>query len=324
MTEQSIGPADNPIAPSPGRMKRILNWMRVHKWKTALLLVGACVLFELLTLPCVEVYRLKSENPSETALMRQRIREAEDDRKPLRIVRQWIPLSRLPKHVIDAIIVAEDGTFFEHGGIDWFEVQESFEKNMEEGRPARGASTITQQLAKNLFLSTSKDPIRKLKEIAITLMMERVLSKQRILELYVNIVEWGRGIFGIEAAARTYFGKSASALTIDEATRLAAVIPSPLRHTPNSDSRYILRRKAIVLDRMSSRGWLHDSSGSGADSVQPHQQMPADSTPPPPAPGTTAPGTTAADSTAADTTATDTTATDQGSGDGLQGRQSPN
>ena len=212
---------------------------------------GICT-FEILTLPFVGVYRLKSENPSETALMRQRLREAEDDGKPLKIVRQWIPLSRLPKHVIDAIIVAEDGTFFEHGGIDWFEVQESFEKNMEEGRPARGASTITQQLAKNLFLSTSKDPIRKLKEVAITLMMERFLSKSRILELYVNIVEWGRGVFGIEAAARTYFGKSASALTLDEATRLAAVIPSPLRHMPNSDSRYVLRRKAIVLDRMLS------------------------------------------------------------------------
>ena len=304
MTEQPVGPADNPTAPSPGRMKRILNWMRAHKWKAALFLVVAYLLFELLTLPFVGVYRLKSENPPETAVMRQRLREAEDDGKPLKIVRQWVPLSRLPKHVIDAIIVAEDGTFFEHGGIDWFEVQESFEKNLEEGRPARGASTITQQLAKNLFLSTSKDPIRKLKEVAITLMMERLLSKHRILELYVNIVEWGRGIFGIEAAARTYFGKSASALTLDEATRLAAVIPSPLRHMPNSDSRYVLRRKAIVLERMSSRNWLHDSSGSTTDSVQPHQQMPSDSTPArPPVP--------------------DTTATDQGSGDGLQGRQSP-
>jgi len=290
--------------------------MHAHKWKTAVLLVGAFVLFEFLTLPFVGVYRLRSENPSESALMRQRLNEAEDDGKPLKIVRQWIPLSRLPKHVVDAIIVAEDGTFFEHGGIDWFEVQESFEKNLEEGRPARGASTITQQLAKNLFLSTSKDPIRKLKEVVITLMMERVLSKQRILELYVNIVEWGRGIFGIEAAARTYFGKPASALSLDEATRLAAVIPSPLRHMPNSDSRYVLRRKAIVLDRMSSRNWLRDARGSAADSAKPLQQMPADvdseqplqqmpagSAPPPTAP--------------------DTTATDQGRGDGLQGRQSP-
>ncbi len=304
MTEQTVGPADDPTEPSSGRMQRILNWMRAHKWKTALLVVAACVFLELLTLPYLGVYRLRSDNPSETALMRQRLREAEDDGKPLKIVRQWVPLSRLPKHVIDAVIVAEDGTFFEHGGIDWFEVQESFEKNLEEGKPARGASTITQQLAKNLFLSTSKDPVRKLKEVAITLMMERLLSKQRILELYVNIVEWGRGIFGIEAAARTYFGKPASALTLDEATRLAAVIPSPLRHMPNIDSRYVLRRKAIVLDRMSSRHWLHDSSGASADSVMPHQHIPADSTPPPqPVP--------------------DTIATDQGSGDGLQRRQSP-
>lgn len=303
MTAQPVGQPDNATPPSFGRMVRILEWMRAHKWKTAFLLIGACVLFELLTLPFVGVYRLKSENPSETALMRQRLREAEESGKPMKIVRQWIPLSKLPKHVTDAIIVAEDGTFFEHGGIDWFEVQESFEKNLEEGRPARGASTITQQLAKNLFLSTSKDPVRKLKEVAITVMMERILSKQRILELYVNIVEWGRGIFGIEAAARTYFGKSASALTIDEATRLAAVIPSPLRHAPNNDSRYVLRRKAIVLDRMSSRRWLQASPGSDADSIQSHQHTPADSVPQPPVP--------------------DTTATDQGSEDGLQGRQSP-
>ena len=171
----------------------------------------------------------------------------------MKIVQQWIPLCRLPQHVIDAMVVAEDGTFFEHGGIDWFEVQESIEKNLEEGRAARGASTITQQLAKNLYLSTSKDPMRKLKEVIITLLLERTLNKQRILEIYLNIIEWGRGIFGIEAAARTYFGKSRPRLTLEEATRLAAVIPSPLRHRPDADTRYVLRRKAIVLSRMAAR-----------------------------------------------------------------------
>jgi monofunctional biosynthetic peptidoglycan transglycosylase len=201
--------------------------------------------------------------------MRQRMREAESEGKPLKIVQQWIPLSRVPRHVVNAIIVAEDGTFFEHGGIDWFEVQESVEKNLQEGRAARGASTITQQLAKNLYLSTSKDPVRKLKEVAITLMMEHALTKQRILELYVNIVEWGRGIFGIEAAAHAYFGKSASALTIDDAARLAAVIPSPLRHQPNTDSRYVVRRMGIVLGRMSARNWLPGAPAGATDSVRP-------------------------------------------------------
>jgi len=284
--------------------------MRAHKVKTVFLLIAAFVLFEVLTLPYYGVYRLKSENPTESALMRQRLREAEDDGKPLKITQRWIPLSRIPRHVINAIIVAEDGTFYEHGGIDWFEVQESFEKNLEEGRPARGASTITQQLAKNLFLSTSKDPVRKLKEVAITLMMERMLTKQRVLEIYLNIIEWGRGVFGIEAAARAYFGKSASALTIDEASRLAAVIPSPLRHQPNVDSRYVMRRKGIVLGRMSSRNWLDhlkpEVQPDSSTDVKPRTEEPPQQ--PSPEPVLPAP---------------DSTVTDQGSEDGFQGRQTP-
>lgn len=311
MTDQPVVPPEVTPAPFPGRAQRVLAWARAHKWKTAFLLLGAVILFEIVTLPYYGIYRLKTENPAETALMRQRLREAEDEGKPLKITQRWIPLARVPRHVINAIIVAEDGTFYEHGGIDWFEVQESFEKNLEEGRPARGASTITQQLAKNLFLSTSKDPVRKLKEVVITVMMEKMLTKQRILELYLNIIEWGRGIFGIETAARVYFGKSASGLTIDEAARLAAVIPSPLRHQPNVDSRYVLRRKAIVLDRMSSRRWLSGLKETDADSAAgsvprsdaPLQQPPVESQLPVGAP--------------------DSAATEQGSGDGLQGRQSP-
>lgn len=206
--------------------------------------------------------------------MRQRVGEAEDEGKPLKIVQTWIPISRLPRHVLDAIVVAEDGTFYEHGGIDWFEVQESVERNLEEGRAARGASTITQQLAKNLFLSTSKDPIRKLKEVVITLLMEGQLSKRRILELYVNLIEWGRGVFGIEVAARTYFGKSASALSLEEATRLAAVIPSPLRHRPDVDSRYVLRRKAIVLNRMAARRQIITTTTEEEDTSRSREQSP--------------------------------------------------
>jgi monofunctional glycosyltransferase len=309
LTEQPVVSLHTETEPSPSRLQRIIAWARAHKWKTALLLIGAFILFEILTLPYYGVYRLKTENPTESALMRQRLDEAEDEGKPLKITQRWIPLSRVPRHVINAIIVAEDGTFYEHGGIDWFEVQESFEKNLAEGRPARGASTITQQLAKNLFLSTSKDPIRKLKEVAITLMMERVLTKQRILELYLNIIEWGRGIFGIEAASRTYFGKSTSALTIDEATRLAAVIPSPLRHQPNVDSRYVVRRKAIVLGRMSSRNWLDHLSAGQKDSTAALTPR-ADDQPSQPSTAPTQP-------------LPDTTATDQRSEDGLQGRQTP-
>jgi monofunctional biosynthetic peptidoglycan transglycosylase len=240
-------------------------------------LLGAFLLYELLTIPFITILSLNSTNPTQTALMRQRMREAAAEEKPLKIVQTWIPLSRVPSYVLDAIVVAEDGTFYEHGGIDWFEVQESIEKNLDEGRAARGASTITQQLAKNLFLSTSKDPVRKLREAAITLLMEQTLSKRRILELYVNLIEWGRGVFGIEAASRAFFGKSASGLTLDEGTRLAAVIPSPLRHRPDANSRYVLRRKAIVLGRMSARRQIPATTEEEEQSRSPEQAPVGDS-----------------------------------------------
>jgi monofunctional biosynthetic peptidoglycan transglycosylase len=229
--------------------------MKNHKLKTVLFGFLFFILIEILTIPYFSIARVKTENPVETALMRQRIREAEDEGKALSIKQRWIPLARIPKHVVDAVIVAEDGTFYTHGGIDWFEVQQSLEKNLDKRRTVRGASTITQQLAKNLYLSTSKDPVRKFREVLITMLLEHELSKNRILEIYLNVIEWGRGIFGIEAAAQTYFGKSASGLTLEEATRLAAVIPSPLRHRPDVDSRYVMRRKQIVLRRMSARNF---------------------------------------------------------------------
>jgi monofunctional biosynthetic peptidoglycan transglycosylase len=220
---------------------------------TAVLVVGGFIAVEAATLPWLAVRALKTENPGQTALMRQRIREAEQSGKKLRIAQSWVPLAKIAPDLIEAVIVAEDGTFRSHGGVDWFEIRESIQKNVREFRAARGASTITQQLAKNLYLSTSKDPLRKARELAITLLLEQSLSKDRILEIYLNVIEWGRGIFGVEAASREYFGKPASALSLDECLRLAAVIPSPLRHAPNQDTRYVLRRAEIVRRRLDAR-----------------------------------------------------------------------
>jgi monofunctional biosynthetic peptidoglycan transglycosylase len=250
--------------------------MRRHPVLTGICLLLGYVIIELTTIPYFGIWRLRSENPPETALMRQRIDEAKREGEPLRLAHEWIPLNRIPRHVVDAIIVAEDGTFFTHGGVDWFEVQESVRKDFEKGRVVRGASTITQQLAKNLFLSTSKDPIRKLKELLIALLMEQALTKQRILELYLNEIEWGRGIFGIEAASETYFGRSAASLSLDEAARLAAVIPSPLVHRPDTESRYVTRRKMIVLGRMAARKMLagEQRPDSGIELENPIDQIP--------------------------------------------------
>lgn len=187
-------------------------------------------------------------------MMRQRVAEAHAQGTSLEVTHQWVSFSQVPKSVRLAIVVAEDGMFYSHTGIDWHEVWESVKVNVEQKRIVRGASTITQQVAKNLYLSTSKTPMRKFKELIITLLLESQLSKRRILEIYLNLIEWGRGVFGIEAAARKYFGISAKHLTRDQAARLAAVIPSPLRYQPNSNSEYVLEKKRLLLRRMAARG----------------------------------------------------------------------
>ncbi|HLP16280.1 MAG TPA: monofunctional biosynthetic peptidoglycan transglycosylase [Bacteroidota bacterium] len=233
----------------------VLAWIRAHKMKTAAYAVLALVLSQYVMLPNNSLQDLRKENPGRTALMRQRESEAEAEGKPFSIQQQWVPISRISPHLVHAVITSEDGTFYEHAGIDWYELEESIEKNIEKGKPARGGSTITQQLSKNLFFSTSKSYGRKAKELIVALRMERQLSKKRILEIYLNIIEWGPGIFGAEAASRRYFGKPASQLSREEAACLAAVIPSPLKHAPNAGSAYVARRSSLILYRMASRGY---------------------------------------------------------------------
>lgn len=186
--------------------------------------------------------------------MKAAAERAKDEGKPFHLVQHWVPLKSIPQDAVDAVVVAEDGTFWQNEGFDWYEFRESVEKNWEEGKAARGASTITQQLVKNLYLSSSKNPLRKLKEWALTWYMSRQLSKSRIIELYLNVIEWGNGVYGIEAASRVYFGKPAAALSREECARLAATIPSPLRHRADMDTKYVLRRSQIILERMNARG----------------------------------------------------------------------
>jgi monofunctional biosynthetic peptidoglycan transglycosylase len=236
-------------------MPKYASWIASNKLKTIAIIIGSIMIFEYLALPNNSIRYYEKHNPVRTALMQQRMNEAEARDVSYSIKNNWVPMSRISKHLINAVIVAEDGSFYDHEGVDWFEVEESIRKNIEKGRAARGGSTISQQLAKNLYLSTSKNPLRKFKELIITLRMERYLSKRRILELYVNCIEWGDGIFGAEAAARKYFGKPASQLSRDEAAQLAAVIPSPLKYRPDVPSRYVTRRSSLILARMEARGY---------------------------------------------------------------------
>lgn len=215
-----------------------------------------------------EIEKLKYENPKITALMKQRMNEAKRKGKPYRINQVWIPLSRVSPYLIDAVIVSEDASFFSHQGIDWYEVKESIKKNFERGKIVRGASTITMQVAKNLFLSTSRNPLRKFVEVLIALRMEQKLSKRRILEIYLNIVELGDGIFGVESASRRYFGKSASELTLEESARLVSIIPSPLRYTPNSSKKFVNWRTKLILNRLLAREKIKAGFSNESGSIE--------------------------------------------------------
>jgi monofunctional glycosyltransferase len=174
-----------------------------------------------------------------------------------------VPYNQISTNLRRAVLVAEDAAFFDHDGIDLKELRASLEANWEEGRFTRGASTITQQLAKNLYLSPSRDPVRKLKELLITRRLEAALTKRRILEIYLNVIEWGDGVFGAEAAARTYFGRQASTLTPDEAALLAGAIINPREHNPARPTARLLRRQQIIARRMGIKPPAAETQPSG-------------------------------------------------------------
>ena len=201
-----------------------------------------------------DVSKLKKENPKKTSFMEYREKEYRAKGKKIKIQSRWVPLGAISPFLIKAVLIAEDDKFWSHHGFDKEAIQKAFEKNLETGKFKFGGSTISQQLTKNLYLTPAKNPVRKLKEAMITWRMERTLSKRRILELYLNVVEWGEGIFGAEAASRRHFGKPASALTAEEAAKLAAALPNPRRYRVDGSSKYVERRAKIIYAIMVRRG----------------------------------------------------------------------
>ncbi len=222
------------------------HWSR---WIAGAIGVGfASLAWLYLTLPDVRV--LATTNPDTTAFIEIRRDQAHDAGRSFTLRRRWVPYNRISNHLKRAVIVAEDSAFFEHEGLDYQQIRESIEDSLEDGGAIRGASTITQQLAKNLYLSESRNPTRKLKELILTRRLETALSKRRIFEIYLNSIEWGDGIFGCEAAARAYFGKSAADLGPSEAALMAGAIINPRVHSPGKPTRRLLRRQQIILGRM--------------------------------------------------------------------------
>lgn len=201
-----------------------------------------------------DVTRLKRESPKKTSFMEYREEEWRKKGKNLRIQQKWVRLSNVSPFLIKAVVIAEDDKFWSHKGFDVDAMQKALEKDIETGKFKFGGSTISQQLAKNLYLTPSKNPVRKLKEAILTWRIEKNLSKRRILELYLNVVEWGEGLFGIEAASQRYYGKPARFLTAEEASRLAAILPNPRRYKVSGTSRYVARRAQVIYNIMVRRG----------------------------------------------------------------------
>ncbi|MEX5215557.1 MAG: monofunctional biosynthetic peptidoglycan transglycosylase [Nitrospiraceae bacterium] len=211
----------------------------------ATILVG---FYWLITFP--DVRALRTANPHTTALMDARSTQARAAGQHSVPRWTWVPLARISTHLQRAVIAAEDAQFFSHEGFDWEGVKEAAIKNLEAGKVVHGGSTITQQLAKNLYLSSERSLLRKAREALITRSLEHHLSKRRILELYLNVAEWGRGVYGAEAAAQHHFRKSALELTEEEAATLAAILPSPRRYDPLRITRHVAARQRTILRNM--------------------------------------------------------------------------
>ncbi|RXK82304.1 monofunctional biosynthetic peptidoglycan transglycosylase [Chlorobaculum sp. 24CR] len=201
-----------------------------------------------------DVSRLAHTNPGKTAFMEYRQAEWRSEGRDKTIEQRWVPLKKVSSSLIKAVLISEDNNFWHHEGFDFKAIEGALEKNIEAGEFKFGASTISQQLAKNLYLSPSKNPLRKIKEAILTWRIEQTLSKRRILELYVNVAEWGDGIFGIDAAARHYYGVRASQLTASQSARLAAALPNPVLYKPTGSSRFVKARAKHIYAIMLRRG----------------------------------------------------------------------
>ena len=227
-------------------MKTLRRWAG---W-AILLFLGLILLYQLWIF--LHIIWWKYYNPSNSAFMEDRLVVLHEKNPDAKLRHNWIPYDKISLNLKRALVPAEDANFMEHEGFDWDAIQRAYEKNMKKGKVVAGGSTISQQLAKNLFLSSKRSSWRKLEEAIITVMLETVLSKQRIFEIYLNIIEWGNGVFGAEAASRYYFDKSAANLDAWEAARLASMVPNPRYYDRNRSTAFLDKKTNLILGRMPS------------------------------------------------------------------------
>jgi len=233
-----------------GALRRALLWL----WKAFCYALGFLFVALLLYQSwfAVHIWYWTEHNPQTTRFMQARLERLREKDPKVNLKHQWTSYARISDTLKRAVIVAEDAKFFEHDGFDWEGIQKALEKNQKRGKVVAGGSTISQQLAKNLFLSGEKSLWRKGEEAIITWMLEMMMDKERILEIYLNVAEWGNGIFGAEAAARHYYSVSAANLNADQAARLAAMLPRPLYYERNRNSEFLQRYSETIRARMPS------------------------------------------------------------------------
>ncbi|SEQ86163.1 monofunctional biosynthetic peptidoglycan transglycosylase [Nitrosomonas sp. Nm51] len=219
-------------------------------WRLLLLVIYTLFLYQLWLFSHVLYW--KHNNPPSSAFMQSQLKILREDNPAATLRHTWVPYRKISYDMKRAIIVAEDSKFLQHDGFDYESIRNAFKKNLSQGQITVGGSTVSQQLAKNLFLSEQRSLWRKLQEAIITVMLETVMSKQRILEIYLNMIEWGNGVFGVEAAAQHYFGQSAASLTKYQATYLAAMVTNPRFYDKNRNSQHLMKKRNVLLGRMHS------------------------------------------------------------------------
>lgn len=248
------------------------------RWLIAglLLAAGSTAAAALWVLWLPDVSGLKTRPPATTAYIELRKRQAAAKGRKLDLRWAWVPAGAISENLKRAVVTAEDDEFWRHDGVDWAAIRAAYERNRKAGRFAAGGSTITMQLARNLYLSPSKNPLRKAKEILIARRLERELGKRRVLELYLNVVEWGKGVFGCEAAARAYFGKACADLTHEEAVAMAVVLPNPRRWNPAKRGPYVERNSARIMGRMAAADRERAAAAGEAASAHAEAESEAD------------------------------------------------
>jgi monofunctional biosynthetic peptidoglycan transglycosylase len=229
-------------------MKKSRGWLWLWLWRSVAIFFALLLLYQVWLF--AHICWWVKFNPSTSAFMETRLEIMQDKNPKASLQHQWVPYAKISDNLKSALIAAEDASFVDHEGFDWEGIAKAYKKNLKKGKIVAGGSTISQQLAKNLFLSTRRTPWRKLEEAAITVMLETVMDKQRIFEIYLNIIEWGDGVFGAEAAAQHYYHSGAASLSADQAARLAAMVPNPRYYDRHREARGLQQKTSIILDRM--------------------------------------------------------------------------